>query len=66
MNITQKNRDNFNTLKNITDIAEELKDFVYAIETGCDKETPIETYKDKAKQHLLLLKKKVEELHNIE
>ena len=65
MNTTQKNRDYFNTLKNISDIAEELKDFVYAIETGCDKETPIEIYKDKAKQHLLLLKKKVEELHNI-
>ena len=46
--------------------AEELKDFVYAIETGCDKETPIEIYKDRAKQHLMLLKKKVEELHNIE
>ena len=45
---------------------EELKDFVYAIETGCDKETPIEIYKDRAKQHLMLLKKKVEELHNIE
>ena len=41
-------------------------DFVYAIETGCDKETPIEIYKDRAKQHLMLLKKKVEELHNIE
>jgi hypothetical protein len=63
MNTVIQNSKTFKTLSEINIIVEELKDFIFAIETNCDKETPIDTYKEKAQEHLTLIQKKVNELN---